>query len=154
MVEVGNIVRAHATGDMGTVTEVTRDGFTVAYCSSSENCEVKYNHDEIGDKEAPGIYVRLVSRGAPQPAKEPLDATRRADNAYYNIGVLDSSLREVSWILRNLIVNAESMSPERVRTEARNGLDQIHRSYTILKPVSRNDRPGGMLSQDKLPPVN
>lgn len=144
-----------------------------------ENNGRTYTVDSVSESTAHGVYVNDYARGISMPLsatgdligdqfrlsfcahkdtptfpKRPASVIERGENQAYNLGVLDGTLREVSWLLRDLQINCGAMSESVVYTTATNGLTAIHRAYSILKPTMRSDAPGAMLSQKELPPVN
>lgn len=101
----------------------------------------------------PDLYKLVDCPHEPATPKSSPRDTRRSENAVYNLGVLDGTLRELSWVLRNMVINCGAMSETQLYRKANDALMQIHHAYNMLKPTIAGDVPGGMLSQKKLPPV-
>jgi hypothetical protein len=118
-------------------------------------------NDQIGIPIDSSTYEITVERGykvvdCPHdtPAtKSASYAGDRSDAAFYNVGALDSLVRELSWVLRNLAVNAGATSERKLYEEASRGVKRIRETYSILKPMPKNSGNGDMLSHKELPPA-
>lgn len=72
----------------------------------------------------------------------------------FNNGILDSKLRDIAWVLRDLAINAGAYPEEKLIRIADDAVRGIHLSYQTLRPMGRGGSSSATLGLRRLPPVN